>query len=77
MTFPPITNIEPPYEGKPQVTRCQKAEWLAEILDMTRQQVYNAVGDGQIPASCIVRVGRRLRFKEAETLAWIKNGGMA
>jgi len=77
MTFPPIQEIQPPTTPKQDLPVCRKAEWLAEILDMTRQQVYNAAGDGKIPAECIVKVGRRLRFKEAETLAWIKNGGMA
>lgn len=62
-------------EGARAFPQCRKAEWVAEMLEMQKQEVYNAVSDGKIPQTCIVRIGRRLRFKERETLEWIASGG--
>ena len=76
----PTEQMKPPegianYESEPIPFRCHKAEWLSEILDMPRQQIYNALYDGKIPTECVVRIGRRIRFKEKETLEWILAGG--
>lgn len=71
--FDGIEAVGPSWEQIP--FRCHRAQWLSEILDMPRQQIYNALGDGKIPANCVVRVGRRIRFKEKETIEWILGGG--
>lgn len=44
------------------LTPQQVADWLGT----TPKQVYNMVARGQLPPTCIVRLGRRLLFAEAQ-----------
>lgn len=48
-----------------------KAERVAEWLDVERADVYQMVHTGEIPAYCIVRVGRRLRFYVDRLRSWL------
>ena len=54
--------------------RCRRVDWLAELLEMSRQQVYNSIAEGKIPPSLVLRIGRRIRIKEREALEWIAGG---
>lgn len=47
------------------------ARALALLLDTTREAVYQRVQRGDIPASCVVRLGHRLRFRTDAVTAWI------
>lgn len=47
------------------------ATQLAERLQLSVKQVYAWAAKGHIPASCIVRVGRSMRFDAASLTAWI------
>lgn len=44
---------------------------VATWLGVTRKALYAMVERGEIPASCIVRIGTRLRFAEKELTCWI------
>lgn len=51
---------KPRPEGVPDI---QKVEWLIPVLNLDgRQQAYNIVRTGQIPANCVLRFGRRIRL---------------
>ena len=69
------TDVTRASTGVPLPFRCHRVDWLAQILDMPRQQIYNALADEKIPPECIVRIGRSIRLKEKETLEWIRSGG--
>jgi len=45
---------------------------VAELLDITPEQVYRLVQEGLLPG---IRVGRQWRFHEASLLEWMQNGG--
>lgn len=47
------------------------ATQLAERLQLSVKQVYAWAAKGQIPAPCIVRVGRSMRFDAAAITSWI------
>lgn len=53
----------------------KKVEWLAELLDMSMDQTYDAIREKFIPENCVFRVGRRIRLIEPKVMAWI--GGEA
>ena len=48
-------------------------EWLAGFLGVSKWAAYEAVKKRQIPTSCVVRLGRRLRVNEELVRAWSAN----
>lgn len=50
--------------------RLRKVEYVADLLDVTPSWVYSACEQDRIP---FVRVGRYLRFRESEILAWLES----
>lgn len=49
----------------------RRVPWLAQLLDLSECQTYDAIAQGNVPAECIVRVGRRIRICEESVRAWI------
>lgn len=54
--------------------RMLRAPEVAELLDLPVKRVHILAREGIIPR---VKVGRQVRFNEAEILAWITSGGSA
>lgn len=48
-----------------------KAEHVAEWMHTTRQAVYLMVNRGEIPATCLFRIGRRLLFDADRLRSWL------
>lgn len=44
---------------------------LARLLGSTPTAVYKALYRGEIPANCVVRIGRRVRFRSDSITAWL------
>lgn len=54
-------------------TKLLKAENVAEILDVSKQRIYELTREKQIP---FIQVGeRQYRYSETAILNWIENGG--
>lgn len=49
---------------------------LSEYLATPKGSIYTMVFEGKIPADCIVRIGRALRFEKIKVDEWI-NGKMS
>ena len=47
---------------------------LARILRTSRKAIYALVERGRIPASCILRIGRLLRFRPGPVTIWLGQG---
>lgn len=54
-------------------TPLRPIEWLAGFLGVSKWAAYEAVKNHQIPTSCVVRLGRRLRVNEELVRAWAAN----
>lgn len=54
--------------------KLRRVEWLAEVLDLSPQQTYDAISKKQVPENCVVRIGRRLRIVEKEVQSWLSQG---
>jgi excisionase family DNA binding protein len=54
-------------------TPLRPIEWLAGFLGVSKWAAYEAVKSRQIPAGCVVRLGRRLRVNEELVRAWAAN----
>ena len=46
------------------------AERVAAVMGVSRKDVYSMVHREEIPARCIVRLGRRLRFYADRLTSW-------
>lgn len=46
---------------------------LAKLLSCSAGSIYTRLSRGQIPASCIVRLGNRIRFDEAAVGRWLES----
>lgn len=57
-----------------RMPRLQGVKWLAETLDMSIGQTYEAIASKKVPEDCIFRVGRRIRLIEDRVVAWILRG---
>lgn len=55
----------------PAPPRLRRIDWLAEVLDLSTAQTYDAIAKGHVPAECVTRIGRRLRVHEDRVLAWL------
>lgn len=55
--------------ARPRMLRCKA---VAEMLDLPEQRVYILAREGVLPH---VKVGRAIRFNEAELEEWIAAGG--
>jgi excisionase family DNA binding protein len=54
-------------------TKLLKAENVAEILDVSKQRIYELTREKQIP---FIQIGeRQYRYSETAILNWIENGG--
>ncbi|HEY0428416.1 MAG TPA: helix-turn-helix domain-containing protein [Pyrinomonadaceae bacterium] len=54
-------------------TKLLKAEKVAEILDVSKQRIYELTREKQIP---FIQIGeRQYRYSETAILNWIENGG--
>jgi excisionase family DNA binding protein len=54
-------------------TRLLKAEKVAEILEVSKQRIYELTRERRIP---FILIGaRQYRYSEAALLAWLDNGG--
>jgi excisionase family DNA binding protein len=54
-------------------TKLLKAEKVAEILDVSKQRIYELTRERQIP---FIQLGeRQYRYSETAILNWIENGG--
>lgn len=51
--------------------RLLNVEELSEYLSMPIATIYTYVSTGRIPAACIRRIGRALKFEKAAVDAWI------
>lgn len=49
-------------------------EWLAGILGICTRSAYDAVRAGEIPPDCYFYLGRRLRIRTHQVLAWVTVG---
>jgi excisionase family DNA binding protein len=49
-----------------------RAKRVAELLDITPEQVYRMAQERLLPG---IRVGRQWRFDESSLLEWMQNGG--
>lgn len=47
------------------------AKHVAERFDVPVLTVYKMVSAGEIPAECVVRIGRRLRFDARRLTTWL------
>jgi len=50
---------------------------LSEYLSISKGSLYTMVCMGKIPAECIVKIGRSLRFDKAKIDAWIDSRSAA
>ena len=50
---------------------------LSNYLSMPTATIYTYVSTGKIPAGCIKRIGRALKFEVAAVDAWINGQGCA
>lgn len=69
-----MPRTQPPHSppaAAPAPPQLLDATELGALLHMSRIAVYQAHERGEIPQACIVRIGRRLRFKAAAIAAWI------
>ena len=57
--------------------RLMNVREVSEYLSMPVATVYSYVNVGKIPANCIRRMGRALRFEVAELDAWVSSQGGA
>ena len=55
----------------PAVPQLMKAERVAELMDCSRRDVYSMVHRGEIPPSCFLHIGRRLRFYADRLRDWL------
>jgi len=54
--------------------RLMSAQELSAYLSMPMATVYTYVSTGKIPAKCIRRIGRALKFEKAAVDAWVSGG---
>ena len=60
-------------EGIPNIRR---VEWLIEVLDLdSRKQAYDIIAAKQLPESCVIRFGRRIRINADAVRDWLTGGG--
>ena len=60
-------------EGVPDI---QKVEWLIPVLNLdTRKQAYDIIAAKQLPESCVIRFGRRIRINADAVRDWLNGGG--
>ncbi len=57
-----------------EAPRLHDADWLADLLGVSRQRAYALAREGLVPC---VRIGRRIRFNEQAIIRWIEKGGCA
>lgn len=55
----------------------RRVDWLAEFLDLSLNQTYTAINNGDVPPECVVRVGRRIRIVEEQVHRWVSQGATA
>lgn len=67
-----VTTLRP--QQKLQLPNLQSVEWLAQTLGLSTGQTYEAIASKQVPADCVLRVGRRIRLIEERVIAWILRG---
>ncbi len=74
-TFPAshFENVSTAGDNEPKKTRSLKrVSWLTTVLDLSSdKRTYDAISRGDIPAECIVRVGRSLRVNPVAVEQWI------
>jgi len=57
--------------------RLKRAEFVAPILDVTTERVYEMSRNGTLPVGVVVRLGRQVRIDEDRLREWIAAGGNA
>jgi excisionase family DNA binding protein len=74
-TLESYDQTSPTPDGKSQVViglRFFTVPEIADLLQMKRERVYEAVRLGLVPA---VHIGRQIRIEERAFVEWVRNGG--
>lgn len=68
-----MRNVTPLHPDRP-TTQLRKVPWLTSLLALDNdKQTYDAIAKGHVPATCVIRVGRRMRICEERVMEWLSD----